>query len=155
MKIRAVFFDMGGTIATHTYDRRIELPPERVWREFVFKDCAFRPGQLSAVAEQLAYTVDTCYYQRSMRPEIPGVLQILQGMGLNLGIISNIQSQGQVPGDLSRYGIRQFFDPIVLSCEFGRRKPDAVLDTMGELPDLLDSYLPSGRAITAEIPRSQ
>jgi len=85
---------------------------------------------------------DTCYYQRSIRPEIPGVLQILRAKGLKLGIISNIQSQGQVPGDLSRYGIRQFFDPIVLSCEFGRRNPDAVLDTMSELPGLLDSYLP-------------
>jgi phosphomannomutase len=85
---------------------------------------------------------DTCYYQRSIRPEIPGVLQILRAKGLKLGIISNIQSQEQVPGDLSRYGIRQFFDPIVLSCEFGRRNPDAVLDTMSELPGLLDSYLP-------------
>jgi putative hydrolase of the HAD superfamily len=117
-----------------------------------------------------------------------------------------------VPGDLSRYGIRQFFDPIVLSCEFGRRKPDpsifkhaaglanvpesecvhigdrvsrdvmgakragfalclqirhkyqktpdpetpkpdAVLDTMSELPDLLDSYLSSGGAIPTESPQ--
>jgi putative hydrolase of the HAD superfamily len=257
MKIQAVFFDMGGTIDTHTYDRKlgveatkrirlllsrggvefpysdedlydfvnkgqgayrswrevtcIELPPEKVWREFVFKACALRPGQLNAVAEELAYTVDTCYYQRCMRPEIPAVLEILEGMKLKLGIISNVQSRGQVPGDLSRYGIKHFFDPIVLSCKYGRRKPDpsifrhaaglanipehecvhigdrisrdvmgarragfalslqirheyketpdpeapkpdALLDTMSELPDVLDSFLSSSREIPTESP---
>jgi putative hydrolase of the HAD superfamily len=258
MKIRAVFFDMGGTIDTHTYDRQIgvaatkrirqllsqggvdfpcnneqlydlvnkgqtayrrwreqtciELPPERVWREFVFRAFALEPGQLRSVAEELAYTIDTCYYQRCMRPEVPGVLEILEGMGLKLGIISNIQSRGQVPGDLSRYGIKHFFDPVVLSCEFGRRKPDpsifrhaaglinvpehecvhigdrisrdvigakragfalslqirheykespdpevpkpdALLDTMSELPDVLNSFFSSGGETPAESPQ--
>jgi putative hydrolase of the HAD superfamily len=170
MNLKAVFFDMGGTIDTHTYDREagvlatadirlllsrcgvtvrssdeelyerineglsayrrwreacwIELPPETVWREFVLKACPISPGQLSGVAEDLAYTVDTRYYQRRMRPEVPQVLELLKGMGLKLGIISNIQSRGQVPTDLRRYGIQHFFDPVVLSCEYGRRKPD-------------------------------
>jgi putative hydrolase of the HAD superfamily len=173
MKLKAVFFDMGGTIDTHTYDRRKgvqataeirtllcragirvrsndeqlydrvdrgldayrrwrertwrELPPERVWREFVLKTIPIAQGQLNAVAENLAYTVDTCYYRRRMRPEIPRVLESLREMGLKLGIISNIQSRGQVPGDLERYGIRHFFDPIVLSSEYGRRKPDPAI----------------------------
>jgi len=170
MNLEAVFLDMGGTIDTHTYDRRagvratadirlllsrcgvtvrsddeelydrvneglsayrrwresswIELPPEKVWREFVLKTCPISPGQLSEVAEDLAYTVDTRYYQRRMRPEVPRVLESLKGMGLKLGIISNIQSRGQVPSDLRRYGIEKFFDPVILSCEYGRRKPD-------------------------------
>jgi putative hydrolase of the HAD superfamily len=173
MKLKAVFFDMGGTIDTHTYDRtagvrataeirlllsrggvtikagdeelydrinegltayRIwrevscrELPPEKVWREFVLKTYPLSPGQLDGVAEDLAYTVDTRYYQRQMRPDIPRVLETLKGRGLKLGIISNIQSRGQVPGDLCRYGIKHFFDPIVLSCEYGRRKPDPAI----------------------------
>ena len=71
--------------------------------------------------------MDTRYYQRRMRPEIPRVLETVRGMGLKMGIISNIQSRGQVPGDLSRYGIRHYFDPIVLSCEHGRRKPDPAI----------------------------
>jgi len=173
MKLKAVFFDMGGTIDTHTYDRQegiratvqirdllarvgietplsddqlydlvtrgqaayrewreqnlVELPPEQVWREFVLKDEPPQPGQLNPVAEDLAYTVDTRYYQRSMRPEIPAVLKVLKEMGLKLGIISNIQSRGQVPDDLERYGIESYFHPIVLSCEYGRRKPDPAI----------------------------
>jgi putative hydrolase of the HAD superfamily len=173
MKLEAVFFDMGGTIDTHTHERSagiratevirsllarsgitlslcdeelydrinegltsyrrwredswIELPPERVWREFVLRSYTVAPGQLDEVAEDLAYTVDTRYYQRSMRPEVPGVLERLERMGFKLGIISNILSRGQVPADLCRYGIKHFFDPIVLSCEYGRRKPDPAI----------------------------
>lgn len=173
MKLKAVFFDMGGTIDTHTYERRagieateeirrllsragvdvhgcdeelydrineglsayrqwrevslIELPPEKVWREFILKTYPLAPGRLDGVAEDLTYTVDTRYYQRRLRPEIPKVLETLTRMGLKLGIISNIQSRGQVPGDLRRYGIRHYFDPVVLSCQYGRRKPDPAI----------------------------
>jgi putative hydrolase of the HAD superfamily len=173
MKLEAIFFDMGGTIDTHTYDRAagvratadmriklrqagvdlelddeelydrinegqdayrrwreaswIELPPEKVWREFVLGVEAVAVGQLAEVAEDLAYAVETRFYQRRMRPEVPEVLQSLRRMGLKLGVISNIQSRRQVPDDLCRYGIRDFFDPVVLSCEYGRRKPDPAI----------------------------
>ena len=173
MQLRFVFFDMGGTIDTHIYDRDsgvqatsrirellssagieipmddgdlydlitrgqreyrewrertyIELPPERVWPEFILKSQHLRPGQLDSAAEQLAYIVDTQYYRRILRPEAPQVLQKLKAMGLGLGIISNIQSKRQVPDDLERYGFKGLFDPIVLSCEYGRRKPDPAI----------------------------
>lgn len=173
MQLRFVFFDMGGTIDRHIYDRNtgvqatsrirellssvgigipmddqdlydlvtrgqreyrewrertyIELPPERVWPEFILKSQHLRPGQLDSVAEQLAYVVDTQYYLRSLRPEMPDVLRELSNMGLGLGILSNIQSKRQVPDDLERYGIKELFHPIVLSCEYGRRKPDPAI----------------------------
>jgi len=173
MNLKAVFFDMGGTIDTHVYERSagikateeirrllrragidvhgcdeqlyeqineglrayrrwreislVELPPEKVWPEYILNTYPLTPGQLDGVAEDLTFIVDTRYYQRRMRPEIPEVLESLGRMGLKLGIISNIQSRGQVPGDLSRYGIRDFFDPVVLSCEYGRRKPDPAI----------------------------
>ena len=50
----------------------IELPPERIWREFVLQDFQMAPHQLDDVAEELALTIDTCYLQRQMRPEMPG-----------------------------------------------------------------------------------
>ena len=171
MKIRAVFFDMGGTIDTHYHDRvsglratenvrclltqaeidvstletevlyniikegltryriwreetLIELPPERIWREFVLRDFQVASHQLDDIAEELALTIDTCYLQRQMRSEIPEVLEAIRGLGLKIGIVSNVQSRGQVPSDLKRYNIIQYFDPIVLSSVYGRRKPD-------------------------------
>jgi len=45
-------------------------------------------------------------------------------MGLKIGIISNVNSRGQVPQNLSEYNIEHFFDAVILSSEYGRRKPD-------------------------------
>jgi HAD superfamily hydrolase (TIGR01509 family) len=48
-------------------------------------------------------------------------------MGLKIGLISNVVSLGQVPVNLTEYGIKHYFDPIVLSSEYGRRKPDPAI----------------------------
>ncbi len=173
MHIRAVFFDMGGTIETFGYTRELrleataglkqcllqggidlhlsdeqfldvvtsgldrykrwsiesmqELPPGQVWCEYVLRDYALEPARLEGIAEDLAFYVETRFYRRAMRAEIPGVLKAIQQMGLKIGIISNVNSRGQVPVNLSQYGIRQYFDPIVLSSEYGRRKPDPAI----------------------------
>lgn len=102
----------------------VELPPERIWREFVLRDFPVEPHQLDDVAEDLAFTVDTRYMQRQMRPEIPEALEAIQALGVKMGIISNIQSRGQVPSDLERYNLLGYFDPIVISSAYGWRKPD-------------------------------
>ena len=62
-----------------------------------------------------------------MRPEIPEVLAALREMGYKIGLISNVNSRGQVPKNLSQYEIKHFFDPIILSSEYGRRKPDPAI----------------------------
>jgi putative hydrolase of the HAD superfamily len=170
MTIRAVFFDMGGTIETFCYTRESrlkvtpgiqqrllsagvnlhlgneqlfevvssglnryhqwslqsldELPPQRVWHEYILVDFPVDPRKLDAIAEDLMAYIETHYYHRAMRPEMPVVLDAIQKMGLKIGIISNICSRGQVPLNLGKYGLRHYFDPIVLSSEYGRRKPD-------------------------------
>ncbi|MGE5140174.1 MAG: HAD family hydrolase [Rudaea sp.] len=170
LPIRAVVFDMGGTIEDVYYDDEIrleatrglreimvrygvdpglpvvelygvvrkgmrkykdwreqserELPPERVWAEFVFPSRVFPPGQLEEVAEKLALYYDTHFSIRTMRPEVPGTLNALRDAGLRLGIISNILSRGQVPANLAAYEIDRFFQVVVLSSCFGWRKPN-------------------------------
>ncbi len=101
-----------------------ELPPARVWREFVFADHAVDPLRLEAAGEDLMLYVETRFYERAMRPESPEVLDAIRRMGLKIGLISNVCSHGQVPLCLNEYGLRSFFDPVVLSSEYGRRKPD-------------------------------
>ncbi len=173
MRIRAVFFDMGGTLQAYSYDRQlrleatpglqrllrdagihlgladaeleatvssgldsykrwsigslVELPPSTVWRDHVFRGCAVEPTRIEAIAEELAFYVETHYYRRTMRPEVPAVLETIRQMGMKIGLISNVNSQRQVPANLDEYGIREYFDPIVLSCEYGRRKPDPAI----------------------------
>ncbi len=104
-----------------------ELPAARVWQEFILADYDVDPAAVSAVSEDLMLWVETRYYDRMLRPEVPGVLEAIQRMGLGIGLISNVCSRGQVPTSLDRYGIRRYFNPVVLSSEYGRRKPDPAI----------------------------
>ena len=173
MTIRAVFFDMGGTIQTFSYTHALrlaatpglqerlrsvgidlqldnerlytlvsdglaryhewsiqsmlELPPQRVWGDYILAGFPVDSTLLDAHAEDWMVYLETCYYQRAMRPEMPQVLETIQRMGLKIGLISNVCSRSQVPNNLAEYGIAQFFNPIVLSSEYGRRKPDPAI----------------------------
>jgi len=171
--IRAVLFDMGGTLEDLTYDETIrqeatrslreylcglaldpglslpdlraavysglaayqawreqcevELPPERVWTEYVFGDHSVSRERLAAAADDISFFYETHYYARSLRPEAPAVLQTLQEMGFHLAIISNTLSRRLVPNKLVEYGIAHYFDPVVTSASLGWRKPNARL----------------------------
>jgi HAD superfamily hydrolase (TIGR01549 family) len=173
MSLRAVFFDMGGTIEKYWYtpelrlkaipdlkerlqpvgidlglsdkellkiiskgyrryhkwsiDSMEELPPNRVWAEFIFTGYPIDPQKLAAVAEELMFTLESRFYQREMRSEVPSVLKAIRELGLKIGLISNICCRDLVPANLETYGIRQYFNPIILSSEYGRRKPDPAI----------------------------
>lgn len=104
-----------------------ELPPARVWREYILAEYPVDGATLEAIAEDLMQYYETHFYLRTMRPEIPAVLHAIQQMGLKIGLISNVCSRGQVPMNLEQYGIRQYFNPVVLSSTYGRRKPDPAI----------------------------
>ncbi len=108
-------------------ESRIELSSQRVWREYILPGYAFDAAALDSISEELTLYIETHYFARGMRPEVPQVLAAIQGMGLKIGLISNVNSRAQVPQNLSKYGIRHYFDPIVLSCEYGARKPDPAI----------------------------
>jgi len=183
MTIRAVFFDMGGTIQTFGYTQELrlaatpglrellasagidlhlddqalyqlvsdglasyhewslqsleELPPQRVWRDYILDGTPTASLVTDRLAEELMLFIETEYYHREMRPEMPSVLEALKQMGLQIGLISNVCSRGQVPLNLDEYGLRHFFNPIVLSSEYGRRKPDpAIFHSAARLADV-------------------
>lgn len=118
-----------GLAAYHKFslDTMMELPPQRVWREYIFPGYPLDAEAMDSIAEEVTLYIETHYYQRSMRPEIPQVLESIKNLGLKIGLISNVCSRGQVPQNLDAYGIRSYFDPIVLSSEYGRRKPDPAI----------------------------
>ncbi len=105
----------------------IELSPLRVWSEYIFPGQKVALDRLAVVAEELMFLIETRFYHRTMRPEIPSVLEALKQMGLKIGLISNVNSCGQVTTNLKAYGIYHYFDPIVLSSVYGRRKPDPAI----------------------------
>jgi putative hydrolase of the HAD superfamily len=111
----------------HSLETMLELPPQRVWREFIFPGYPLDAEAMDSIAEKATLYIETHYYKREMRPEIPQVLESIKDLGLKIGLISNVCSRGQVPQNLDEYGIRNYFNPIVLSSEYGRRKPDPAI----------------------------
>lgn len=111
----------------HSIQTLDELPPDKVWSEYVFPGYELDRAKLAEMAEELTLFIETHFYSRAIRPEIPAVLAAIKQMGLKIGLISNVNSRGQVPANLKEYGIYQYFDPIILSSEFGRRKPDPAI----------------------------
>jgi putative hydrolase of the HAD superfamily len=104
-----------------------EIPAKLIWQNYVLPDYPEVHPLLEPVADDLMVWIETHYYHRQMRPEIPAVLKAIQEMGYKIGLISNVASRGQVPFNLKQYGIVQYFNPIVLSSEYGRRKPDPAI----------------------------
>jgi len=104
-----------------------ELPPQSVWGEYILCHYSVDQKALASIAEDLMCYIETSYYERKMRPEMPFVLDEIKQMGLKIGLISNVNSLGQVPINLMEYKLRQYFDPVVLSSEYGRRKPDPAI----------------------------
>ena len=104
-----------------------ELPPERVWCEYILPGNSIDQKALASIAEDLMCYIETRYYHREMRPEMPVTLEAIREMGLKIALISNVNSRGQVPINLTEYNLKHYFDPIVLSSEYGRRKPDPAI----------------------------
>lgn len=98
-----------------------ELTPERVFSEYVFTNLPRE--RIAAIGEEVAFYWDNRFSKRVVRPEACAALTLLQEKGFRLGVISNITSRRLVPYNLTEYGIRNFFEVVLTSCEFGWRKP--------------------------------
>ena len=104
-----------------------ELAPHAVWSEYILPKYSVDQSALASIAEDLMCYIETHYYERKMRPEVPVVLEAIKNMGLKIGLISNVNSRGQVSTNLTEYELGHYFDPVVLSSEYGRRKPDPAI----------------------------
>jgi HAD superfamily hydrolase (TIGR01549 family) len=75
-----------------------------------------------------------------LMPDAHSVLQELQRRSLQLGMISNASDKDDVNRLIDAADLRDYFNPILISAEFGRRKPDpslfnAVLQAWSLPPD--------------------
>jgi putative hydrolase of the HAD superfamily len=114
-----------GAYQTWREETEIELPPERVWTDYIFPAHGLARERLAAAAEEIAFFYETHYHVRSLRPEAPATVEALHKRGFRLAIISNIVSRQMVPCKLVEYGLVDYFNPVVISSGFGWRKPSA------------------------------
>jgi putative hydrolase of the HAD superfamily len=108
-------------------ESNIELAPAEIWSRFFLKNVHLTSEALEPIGEELGFLYETKLYIREIRQEVPDVLAKIKEMGLKIGCISNTQSLKQVSYNLKQYGIIDYFDPIVLSSSYGRRKPDPAI----------------------------
>lgn len=101
----------------------IEVSPEELWSDFILKKIKIDQNVINDKAEDLTFLIDTGFVTRVARDEVSEVLQSLKQKNVRMGIISNVLSRGQVPHSMKQYGITEYFDTVVLSSVFGKRKP--------------------------------
>ena len=114
----------------------VELPQRRIWNEFYLKEYCIGEERLAPIAEELSFLYDYERVRNLRRPHLTETLDALSGMGVRMGVVSNIISTSFVPHILNEYGIAQYMDCVILSSETGVRKPDpaafdAALTRMG------------------------
>lgn len=104
-------------------EKDIELSSENFFCDFVLAGTGVDDKITNAIGEDLAFLIDVGFYERIPRPEAAEVFKVIKDKGIKMGIISNVISRTQVGSNLKKYGFNEYFDPIVLSSVFGKRKP--------------------------------
>ncbi len=74
-------------------------------------------------AADMAFQYRQCTGKRLVVPNGRQVIDTLHKRGYRLGIISNLITSGEVPNWLEESGLGRYFDPVILSCVCGLRKP--------------------------------
>ena len=100
-----------------------ELPSAVIWNDYYLREYRIGRDKLEPIAEELSFLYD---YERPCvmrRPYLKETMAELRGMGLRLGVISNIISRSVVPHFLAEYDIAQDMDCVITSAETGIRKP--------------------------------
>ncbi len=113
------------TYKHHSEKTLIELPSKRIWNEFYLKEYHIGEAKLAPIAEELSFLYDYERVRNLRRPGLSETLAALRGMGMRMGVVSNIISTSFVPHILKEYGIDPYMDCIVMSSETGVRKPDS------------------------------
>ena len=110
-----------------------ELPSAQIWSDYYLRDYHIGRERLEPIAEELSFLYD---YERPCvmrRPHLKETMTELRGMGLRLGVISNIISRTVVPHFLAEYDILREMDCVITSAETGIRKPSPDIFRIAEL----------------------
>ena len=100
-----------------------EEPAAKIWSEFYLREYGLSREQLEPMAEELSFLYDYERPRVMRRPHLRETMETLRGMGLRLGVISNIISTSVVPHFLREYGIDRYMDTVIVSSVTGVRKP--------------------------------
>ena len=101
-----------------------ELPAPVIWNDYYLKEFHIGMERIAPIAEELSFLYDYERLVNMRKPYLVETMEALHGMGIRMGIISNIISTSLVPHMMNEYGIAQYMECIVMSSATGIRKPD-------------------------------
>lgn len=130
-EVRDLYFQIMQRQRAKSTEKFVEWDAVEVWREFlrtVATDTTLslsleKQAQLPLFLAELHRGIA----RKRLRP-YPQVIETLEQLRLQyrLGVVSDAQSAYAVP-ELQAVGLRDYFDPIIISGDYGYRKPDARL----------------------------
>ncbi len=103
----------------------IELDEIHLWAKWMLPEYSLE--EISPIALQLNQIWREAIASRVLIPETVPTIQALHQNGYRLGLVSNTTSRIDAPTMLKAAGIASFVEVIILSCVFGRRKPDPAI----------------------------
>lgn len=106
----------------NTYDKDIELTPEAVFKEFMFKGLGFSEEELGEIA-RIYHLYD---HDVEFRIGCDNVLHKVKDRGFKIGIVSNAWLR-YCPDELKAANLSNYFDTIIMSCDVGFRKPNKII----------------------------
>ncbi len=102
----------------------VELSPSDVWNNHILKDCLGGRTIPEHLAEEFSFCHDFLRLDNRPREGLDETLSELKAMGMRIGIITNTISRTFADHIIREYGVSDYFEILVKSCEFGIRKPD-------------------------------
>ncbi|MCI0476399.1 MAG: HAD family hydrolase, partial [Anaerolineales bacterium] len=103
-------------------ERLIESSEEEIWTRWMTPELPRALIAPNAVELMIAWR-DARSGRATPRPDAHRVIAELSARGYRLGVISNTTSSVDVPRSLEAYGLRKYFDVVVLSSTSRCRKP--------------------------------
>ncbi len=100
----------------------VQVSEVELWTRWMLPDCP--PATVAPLAGDLTQLWIQRNGRRVPRPEVKPTVIELHQRGYKLGIIANTISRLEIPLWLKEDGLAKYFKAVVLSSDFGRRKPD-------------------------------
>jgi HAD superfamily hydrolase (TIGR01549 family) len=98
-----------------------EAPESELWTIWLAPE--FPAEKVAPLSEELTYQFRKTKGRRVLVEGGRQVIDSLYNRGYILGIISNLIGRREIPEWLQTDGFIRYFKSVLLSCEFGRRKP--------------------------------
>lgn len=133
-----LLYDRFAAYQSWSIETLIELDETSLWTQWILPD---RPlEEIRPLAHELHTLWRDSYAIRKFVPEAADVITCLFRRGYQLGLVSNTTSSTEIHRILAEQSLSGYFDAVILSCKYGRRKPDPAIlltavEQMGVAPE--------------------